>query len=198
MSTKDSDSKRKVEQAAKIQLAASFLKILQAMHAAGFTDEDSKSQERCKADAGPTGMGCYAKVDADKQNVTAADDVTTGDNNRGGGGVGAPPTRRTMTMTTPTRAVASVATMTTGGSRNTLATTTTAQYQRCWGRLPWPQTVPTGRRRGWRVPRPGCRPPVRSGPAPALGFVYEISVLNYISILKHNTGLVVLVIYVPY
>ena len=43
MSTKDSDFKRKVEQAATIQLAASFLKIPQAMHAAGFTDEDSKS-----------------------------------------------------------------------------------------------------------------------------------------------------------
>ncbi len=43
MSTKDSDFKRKVEQAAMIQLAASFLKIPQAMRAAGFTDEDSKS-----------------------------------------------------------------------------------------------------------------------------------------------------------
>ena len=43
MSTKDSDFKRKVEQAATIQLAASFLKIPQAMRAAGFTDEDSKS-----------------------------------------------------------------------------------------------------------------------------------------------------------
>ena len=43
MSTKDSDFKRKVEQAARIQLAASFLKIPQAMRAAGFTDEDSKS-----------------------------------------------------------------------------------------------------------------------------------------------------------
>ncbi len=43
MSTKDSDFKRKVEQAATIQVAASFLKILQAMHVAGFTDEDSKS-----------------------------------------------------------------------------------------------------------------------------------------------------------
>ena len=43
MSTKDSDFKRKVEQAANIQLGASFLKIPQAMHAAGFTDEDSKS-----------------------------------------------------------------------------------------------------------------------------------------------------------
>jgi hypothetical protein len=32
-----------VEQAAAIQLAASFLKIPQAMSAAGFTDEDSKS-----------------------------------------------------------------------------------------------------------------------------------------------------------
>ena len=43
MSTKDSDFKRKVEQAATIQLAASFLKIPQAMRAASFTDEDSKS-----------------------------------------------------------------------------------------------------------------------------------------------------------
>ena len=43
MSTKDSDFKRKVEQAAAIQLAASFLKFPQAMRAAGFTDEDSKS-----------------------------------------------------------------------------------------------------------------------------------------------------------
>jgi len=43
MSTKDSDFKRKVEQAVTIQLAASFLKIPQAMRAAGFTDEDSKS-----------------------------------------------------------------------------------------------------------------------------------------------------------
>jgi hypothetical protein len=43
MSTKDSDFKRKVEQAAAIQLAASFLKVPQAMRAAGFTDEDSKS-----------------------------------------------------------------------------------------------------------------------------------------------------------
>ena len=43
MSTKDSDFKRKVEQAATIQLAASFLKIPQAMRAAGFTDVDSKS-----------------------------------------------------------------------------------------------------------------------------------------------------------
>jgi len=43
MSTKDSDFKRKVEQAATIQLGASFLKILQAMLAAGFTDVDSKS-----------------------------------------------------------------------------------------------------------------------------------------------------------
>ena len=43
MSTKDSDFKRKVEQATTIQLAASFLKIPQAMRAAGFTDEDSKS-----------------------------------------------------------------------------------------------------------------------------------------------------------
>jgi hypothetical protein len=34
---------RKVEQAATIQLAASFLKIPQAMRAAGFTDDDSKS-----------------------------------------------------------------------------------------------------------------------------------------------------------
>ena len=32
-----------MEQAATIQLAASFLKIPQAMRAAGFTDEDSKS-----------------------------------------------------------------------------------------------------------------------------------------------------------
>jgi hypothetical protein len=43
MSTKDSDFKRKVEQAATIQLGASFLKIPQAMRAAGFTDVDSKS-----------------------------------------------------------------------------------------------------------------------------------------------------------
>ena len=46
MSTKDSDFKRKVEQAATIQLAASFLKIPQAMHAAGFMDEDSKSSSK--------------------------------------------------------------------------------------------------------------------------------------------------------
>ena len=43
MSTKDSDFKRKVEHAATIQLAASFLKVLQVMRAACFTDEDSKS-----------------------------------------------------------------------------------------------------------------------------------------------------------
>ena len=43
MSTKDSDFKRKVEQAGTIQLGASFLKIPQAMRAAGFTDVDSKS-----------------------------------------------------------------------------------------------------------------------------------------------------------
>ncbi len=43
MSTKDSDIKRKVEQAANIQLGVSFLKIPQAMRAAGFTDVDSKS-----------------------------------------------------------------------------------------------------------------------------------------------------------
>ena len=46
MSTMDRDLKRKVEQAATIQLAASFLKIPQAMRAAGFTDEDSKSAAR--------------------------------------------------------------------------------------------------------------------------------------------------------
>ena len=40
---KDSDFKRKVEQAATIQLAASFLKIPQAMRVAGFKDEDYKS-----------------------------------------------------------------------------------------------------------------------------------------------------------
>jgi len=40
---KDSDFKRKVEKAAAIQLGASFLKIPQAMRAAGFTDVDSKS-----------------------------------------------------------------------------------------------------------------------------------------------------------
>jgi hypothetical protein len=43
MSTKDSDFQRKVEQAATIQLGASFLKIPQAMRTAGFTDVDSKS-----------------------------------------------------------------------------------------------------------------------------------------------------------
>ena len=43
MSMKDSDFKSKMEQAAKIQLGASFLKIPQAMHAAGFTEVDSKS-----------------------------------------------------------------------------------------------------------------------------------------------------------
>jgi hypothetical protein len=43
MFTKDSDFKRKVEQAAVIQLGASFLKILQAMRVAGFMDVDSKS-----------------------------------------------------------------------------------------------------------------------------------------------------------
>ena len=43
MSMKDSGFKRKVEQAATIQLAAFFLKIPQVMRAAGFTDEDSKS-----------------------------------------------------------------------------------------------------------------------------------------------------------
>ena len=46
MSTKDSDFKRKVEQAAMIQLGASFLKIPQAMRGAGFTDVDSKSAEK--------------------------------------------------------------------------------------------------------------------------------------------------------
>jgi hypothetical protein len=43
MSTKDSDVKRTVEQATAIQLAASLLKIPQAMRPTGFTDEDSKS-----------------------------------------------------------------------------------------------------------------------------------------------------------
>jgi hypothetical protein len=43
MSTIDGDFKRKVEQAATIQLSAPFLKIPQAMRAAGFTDEDSRS-----------------------------------------------------------------------------------------------------------------------------------------------------------
>ena len=43
MSMKDSDFKRKMEQAVKIQLGASFLKIPQAMHAASFTEVDSKS-----------------------------------------------------------------------------------------------------------------------------------------------------------
>jgi hypothetical protein len=62
MSTKDSDFKRKVEQAAMIQLAASFLKIPQAMRAAGFTDEDSKSAAKQMQVRG--GMGCYAKVNA--------------------------------------------------------------------------------------------------------------------------------------
>ena len=42
MSTKDSDFKRKVKQAARIQLGASFLKIPQAIHAAGFMDVYSK------------------------------------------------------------------------------------------------------------------------------------------------------------
>jgi hypothetical protein len=46
MSTMDRALKRKVEQAATIQLAAPFLKIPQAMRAAGFTDEDSKSTAR--------------------------------------------------------------------------------------------------------------------------------------------------------
>ena len=46
MSTIDGDFKRKVEQAATIQLSAPFLKIPQAMRAAGFTDEDSKSAAR--------------------------------------------------------------------------------------------------------------------------------------------------------
>ena len=40
---KDIDFKRKVELATTIQLVASFLKILQAMRAAGFTNVDSKS-----------------------------------------------------------------------------------------------------------------------------------------------------------
>jgi hypothetical protein len=39
----DGDFKRKVEQAATIQLSAPFLKIPQAMRAAGFMDKDSKS-----------------------------------------------------------------------------------------------------------------------------------------------------------
>ncbi len=39
----DGDFKRKVEQAATIQLSAPFLKIPQAMRAAGFTDDNSKS-----------------------------------------------------------------------------------------------------------------------------------------------------------
>jgi hypothetical protein len=48
MSTKDSDFKRKVEQAAKIQLGASFLKIPQAMRVAGFTDADVDSKSAAK------------------------------------------------------------------------------------------------------------------------------------------------------
>ena len=59
-------------------------------------------QERCKADAGLSSMGCYAKFDADKRNVMAADNVTTGDNDRGEGSVGAPLMRRTTTTTTTT------------------------------------------------------------------------------------------------
>jgi len=121
MSTNDSDFKRKVEQAATIQLAASFLKIPQAMHAASFTDEDSKSAAKQMQV-----LGCYARVDADARNITAADDVTTGDSNHGGGGVGAPQTRRTMMTTATTRAAAVAATTTTGGSRNTSATATAA------------------------------------------------------------------------
>ncbi len=39
----DGDFKRKVKQAAMIQLSAPFLKIPQAMRAASFTNEDSKS-----------------------------------------------------------------------------------------------------------------------------------------------------------
>ena len=68
-------------------------------------------------------MGCYAIVDADERNVTAADDVATGDNDRGGDGEGAPLTRRMMT-TTMTRAAAVAAMTMTGGSRNTSATAT--------------------------------------------------------------------------
>ena len=78
-------------------------------------------------------MGCYAKVNVDKRNVTAADNVTTGDNDHGRGGVGAPPTRR-MTTTTTTRAAAAAVMTTTGGLRNTSATATVVQYWHCWGR----------------------------------------------------------------
>ena len=116
-------------------------------------------------------MGCYAKVDRDERNVTAVGDVTTGDNLRGGGGVGVPPTTTTTTtMTRAAAAAAAAATTMTGGLRNTSATATTAQYQRCWGRLRRPQRAPTGRRelgvrrnqvvvrRRGRAPRPLRRP----------------------------------------
>ena len=63
-------------------------------------------------------MGCYAKVNTDERNATAAEDGTTGDNDRDRGGVGAPLTRRRRTTTT-TRGAAVVATTMTGGSRNT-------------------------------------------------------------------------------
>jgi len=72
-------------------------------------------------------MGCYAKVDANERNITAADDVATGDNDHGGGGAEAPPTRRRRTTTTM-RAAAAAATTTVGRSRNTLATATAARY----------------------------------------------------------------------
>ena len=67
MSTKDGDFKWKVEQAANAQLGASFLKIPQAMRAAGFMDVDFKSA--AKQMQVRRGTGCYAKVDTDKRNV---------------------------------------------------------------------------------------------------------------------------------
>ena len=63
-------------------------------------------------------MGCYAKVNTDERNATAAEDDATGDNDHDGGGVGVHPTRRRTTLTT-TRAAAVVAMTMTGGSRNT-------------------------------------------------------------------------------
>ena len=79
MSTKDSDFKRKVEQAAMIQLAASFLKIPQAMRVAGFMDEDSKSaaklmQVRRAWDAMQKSTGTNETL---RQQTTSPREITT-------------------------------------------------------------------------------------------------------------------------
>jgi hypothetical protein len=50
MYTMDSDLKKMVEKAASYKLLASFLKVSQAMRAAGFSDEDASTSQVPKID----------------------------------------------------------------------------------------------------------------------------------------------------